>query len=128
MTVHAYFCLLNTEPFSVLNFNGYQVESGAIINKFISNFDNSSSSSGDGSDANNNYKELSLTCSALSSDDNVTWMVINSSSNSNYTVNQVIVNNSVSYLTVRIFEGEVTVVCTSQEYNESINVTITTGT
>jgi len=123
-----HFCLFNTEPFSVLNFNGYQVESGAIINKFISSFDNSSSSSGDGSDPNNNYKELSLTCSALSSDDNVTWMVINSSSNSNYTVNQVIVNNSISYLTVRIFEGEVTVVCTSQEYNESINVTITTGT
>ena len=108
----------------MLNFNGYQVEPGAIINTFVSSFDDSSGIAGSGTGFEMNYEELSLTCSMLNnSDDNAKWMVISSSSNANYTI----VNDSLSNLVVRISEGEVIVACVSEEYNESINVTITTG-
>ena len=111
----------------MLNFNGYQVEPGAIINTFVSSFDNSSINSGNGADFAD-YQELTLTCSTLSNDDNVDWMVINSSSNDSYTVNKTIVDNTLSNLTVRISKGELTIACISEEYNDSISITITTGT
>ena len=118
-------CGLFIEPLSVLNFNGYEVESGAIINTFPStSVDYSSSSSGSGFI---NYKELTLMCSTLNSDGTVRWMVSNSSSNDSFTVDEAVVNRSLSKLTVRISEGELTVACISEEHNESINITITTG-
>ena len=111
----------------MLNFNGYQVEPGAIINTFVSSFDNSSISSRNGTDSVV-YQELTLTCSTLNNDDNVDWMVISSISNDSYTVSKTIVNNTLSNLTVRISKGELTVACISEEYNDSISITITTGT
>lgn len=119
------------EPLSVLNFNGYQVEPGAIINTFIASpsDSNSGSDSGSGSGINPAIKELTLTCSTLSSNDRVQWMVINFSNYDSFTVNRTTVNNSLSNLTVRIYEGELTltVACISEEYNELINITVTTG-
>ena len=111
----------------MLNFNGYQVEPGAIINTFVSSFDNSSISSRNETDSVV-YQELTLTCSTLNNDDNVDWMVINSISNDSYTVSKTIVSNTLSNLTVRISKGELTVACISEEYNDSISITITTGT
>ena len=106
----------------MLNFNGYQVESGAVINTFVSNFDDSSNSSGNGTDP---YKELDLMCSALDSNDSVKWIVV--SSNDNSTISITTVNNLESNITVRISEGELTVACISEVFLESINITITTG-
>ena len=115
-------------PLSVLNFNGYQVEPGAIINTFVSSFDDSSNTSGSGSGGPEvNFKELNLMCNALSSDDNVRWMVISFSNNNSFAVNITTVNSSLSHITVRISEGEVTIACISEQYQESINITITTG-
>ena len=55
-------------------------------------------------------------------------MVVSFSNNKSFTVDQITVNNSLSNLTVRISEGELTVACNSEERNESISITITTGT
>ena len=122
MFLHTY-----VDPLSVLNFNGYQVEPGAIINTFVSSSDDSDNISGSGSGSEINFKELNLMCNALSSDDNVRWMVINFSNNDSFTVNTTTVNNSLSNITVRISEGELTIACISEQYKESINITITTG-
>ena len=111
----------------MLNFNGYQVEPGAIINTFVSSSDDFDNISGSGSGSEINFKELSLMCNALSSDDNVRWMVINFSNNDSFTVNTTTVNSSLSNITVRISEGELTIACISEQYKESINITITTG-
>ena len=115
------------EPLSVLNFNGYQVEPGAIINSFVSSFESSGISSGSGTDFVT-YQELTLTCSTQNSNDRVQWMVVSFSNNKSFTVDQITVNNSLSNLTVRISEGELTVACNSEERNESLSITITTGT
>ena len=114
------------EPVSVLNFNGYQVESGAIINTFPSSSKNLASGSGSGSGFDPGYEELTLMCSGLTNDDTVDWMVINFSNNDSF-INETVLNRSSSSLTVRISKGELTVACISEGHNESINVTITTG-
>ena len=111
-----------TDPLNVLNFNGYQVETGAVINTFVSSSNDSSNSSGSGI---NPYKELDLMCSALDSNDSVKWIVISNDDNS--TINITTVNNLESNITVRISKGELTVACISEVYQESINITITTG-
>ena len=120
--------IIFVEPLSVLNFNGYKVEPGAIINTFVSSFDNSSISSGSGTDFVT-YQELTLTCNTRNINDSVRWLVVDYSSNDSFTVDPTTVNNSFSSnLTVRISEGELTVACTSEKRNESISITITTGT
>ena len=118
--------IIFVEPLSVLNFNGYKVEPGAIINTFVSSFDNSSISSGSGNDFVT-YQELTLTCSTRNINDSVKWMVVGYSSNDSFTVDPASVNNSFSNLTVRVSEGELAVACTSEDRNESISIRITTG-
>ena len=103
---------------NVVNFNGYQVEPGAIINSFP--LDSDGSGSGNGA-------ELSLDCSTRNNE-SARWEVINSTSDSNVVVIDNI-TNSFSNLMVQIIDGEVTVRCRSLEYGdlESVDVTITTG-
>ncbi|XP_065910295.1 uncharacterized protein [Dysidea avara] len=101
---------------NVVNFNGYQVEPGAVINSFPA--DSDGSGSGDGA-------VLSLDCTTRNNE-SARWEVINSTSSANIIIIDNI-TNSLSNLMVQIIEGEVTVRCRLLEYDvESVDVTITT--